>query len=148
MNFRGSFLFLQTTAGSIFQALKTVRKIISPSSPDVEGCTIIALLIAQSVPYCLQERFKTAGPMVALHTFSGAMQLFEHLQAEREVRWCREVFAKMNAGENPFEDPYPRHGVSVDGIETVVEEVKSEGERAKYQLSLPHYGKNALRLDF
>jgi hypothetical protein len=39
-------------------------------------------------------------------------------------------------------------GVSVDGIGTVVEEVKSEGERAKYQLSLPHYGKNALRLHF
>jgi hypothetical protein len=54
MNSWSSFLVLHTTAESSSRALTTTGAILGPESLDaVEGCTNIALLVAQSIPYRL-----------------------------------------------------------------------------------------------
>jgi hypothetical protein len=114
----------------------------------LEACTSTATLIAQAAPYCLQDRFKTAGPLAIMHTFQGAMQWFEFIQAKREVQWCKEVFLKINAGGSPFQDP-----VEAEFTAKLSASRSENGEGAKkkyagYQLSLPYYGKGALSMDF
>jgi hypothetical protein len=148
LNFWGTFLILQTTAAAISQAVEAGGAYVPGNSPgSIDKCTATAVMIAKSVPYCLQSRFKTAGPVVILHTFGIASQWFEHLHAEREIRWCREVFAKMNLGGNPFEDP--EQGARSGGeIRQPQLSKRREDEEANYGLKLPHYGKEVLRLDF
>jgi len=71
-----------------------------------------------------------------------AIQWFEHIGKEREVRWCEEVFARAVRGGNPFRDPEPEGDGEGGGEEWEVVEGNV------FQLRLARYGADCLRLEF
>lgn len=92
------------------------------------------------MPYCLQDDFRTSGPLVLIHPLRIAMQWFEHIGKEWEVRWCEQVFKRAVRGGNPFRD------ADADGGDQYREQEAGGG--SVYQLVLPRYGADCLRLEF
>ncbi|EPE25388.1 hypothetical protein GLAREA_01300 [Glarea lozoyensis ATCC 20868] len=61
-----------------------------------------ATLIARSIPYLLSPESQTLGPQNVSFPLRTAMHAFSELGAEREERWCRDVFEELDKRGFPF----------------------------------------------
>jgi hypothetical protein len=98
------------------------------------------MLVAQGISYCIQGSFRSAGPIISVYPLQIGMQWLERISgAEREARWCVQLFERIVEGGNPFRDPEP--------------EVQNEwrrrekGHATSFQLCLSRYGDACLRLE-
>jgi hypothetical protein len=126
-------IYLTTTAQFNLRATNPVADTL---------CTNYAFLIARSVPYCLQDEFRTSGLLVLIYPLRIAMQWFAHVGREREVRWCEQVFRRAVRGGDPFRDP------ETEGGDEETEKEMGMGGGSVYQLALARFGADCLRLEF
>lgn len=138
---RRTRILLQTTTETNARILSSSSPSLLSSSSDssvnIDQRTRWAFLIAQAMPYCLRPCFRTAGPILTVHPLYGAMQWFEQVGRMREHRWCEEWFSHIVARGSPFGNPG----------EGVVKQESGKSRKAAYQLHLPPYGRQALKLE-
>ena len=83
---------------------------------------------------------RTLGPFIVIHPLHAAAQFFETAGDTRKVGWCKEVFSVVNVGGDPFADS--EESTEMAGVE------KGREGKVNYQLALPKYGEDCMKLEF